>query len=101
MPCLTPVCILAKFGGHGLEKRQPENGLNWLSKEKRTHMKTNNRTGHQNWLDLGTYGNSENETYDSPDSARSSALSKSASTMANLRATCRKQLDKYDQMVCF
>lgn len=31
------------------------------------------------------------ETYDSPASARSSALSKSASTMANLRATCHKQ----------
>lgn len=33
-------------------------------------------------------GNFGHETYDSPDSARSSALSKSASTMANLRATC-------------
>lgn len=31
------------------------------------------------------------DTYDSPDSARSSALSKSASTMANLRATCDRQ----------
>ena len=43
----------------------------------------------------------KNDAYDSPASARSSARSRSASTMANLRATCINDIHTVSNICCF